>query len=362
MLRSVCAAFVLSAAVGPGVADAAAVGPFLAHQAVYDLSLKKTRSNAGGVNAVRGRILYRFAGSTCEGYTTEFRQVSELQSGESKTTLSDLRSTSWEDAAGKSYRFNIESRMNDADATEVDGIAERSDDGITVKLKQPVAKTFTLGKEVVFPTEQVKRIIEAAKEGKTILELVVYDGSDGGEKVYNTLTVIGQPIPGDHPPAAPDASTANSQLKSLTPAPIRRNAVPTISRTRSSRTVVKIRVASCVGVDSDCARVRWRKSAVLSFSVIVEPHRLLFLRRSETFSHSRHSTRSMVMKSRMSFSNVVSLEIVLASRSGTTLRSSMPRASRHSRRPSLPSCFIRSVSSARCRSLISRKPRCASFS
>lgn len=220
MLRSVCAAFVLSAAVGPGVADAAAVGPFLAHQAVYDLSLKKTRSNAGGVNAVRGRILYRFAGSACEGYTTEFRQVSELQSGENKTTLSDLRSTSWEDAAGKSYRFNIESRMNDADATEVDGIAERSDDGITVKLKQPVAKTFTLGKEVVFPTEQVRRIIEAAKAGKTILELVVYDGSDGGEKVYNTLTVIGQPIPGDRPPATPDASTANSQLKSLTRWPV----------------------------------------------------------------------------------------------------------------------------------------------
>ena len=37
----------------------------------------------------------------------------------------------------------------------------------------------------------------------------------------------------------------------------------------------------------------------------------------------------------MSVSNVVSLEIVLAPRSGTTLRSSMPRASRHSRRPSL---------------------------
>lgn len=219
VLGSLLAAFVLSVAVGPGVADAATV-PFLAHQAVYDLSLKKARGNAGGVNAVRGRILYRFAGTSCEGYTTEFRQVSELESGENKTTLSDLRSTSWEDAEGKSYRFNIESRMNDGDATHVDGIAERSDSGITVKLKQPVVKTFTIGKEVVFPTEQVRRIIEAAKEGKTILELAIYDGSDGGEKVYNTLTVIGQPIPGDRAPAAPDASTSNGQLKSLTRWPV----------------------------------------------------------------------------------------------------------------------------------------------
>lgn len=217
--RSVFAAAMVSFAVVPGAAGAA-TAPFLAHQAVYDLSLKKSRGNASGVNAVRGRILYRFGGSACEGYSTEFRQVSELDSGENKTTLSDLRSTSWEDAEGKSYRFNIESRMNEGDTTQVDGIAERSADGVTVKLKQPVAKTFKLGKDVVFPTEQVRRIIEAAKEGKTILELVVYDGSDGGEKVYNTLTVIGRPISGDAQPKTADPSTANNQLKSLTRWPV----------------------------------------------------------------------------------------------------------------------------------------------
>jgi hypothetical protein len=217
MLRFALVAVTL--ALASGVARAATV-PFLAHQAVYDLSLKKSRGNASGVNAVRGRILYRFAGSTCEGYTTDFRQVSELDSGENKTTLSDLRSTSWEDAEGKVFRFNIESRMNDGDTTLVDGVAERSDEGVTVKLKKPLTKTFKLGKDVVFPTEQVRRIIDAAKEGKTILELVVYDGSDGGEKVYNTLTVIGQPIPGDRPPVTPDAAAASSQLKSLTRWPV----------------------------------------------------------------------------------------------------------------------------------------------
>ena len=85
--------------------------------------------------------------------------------------------------------------MNDADSRPVDGIAERSGDHITVKLKQPEAKTFTLDAATVFPTEQIKRIIDAAREGKSLLELSVYDGSDNGEKVYNTLTVIGRPIP-----------------------------------------------------------------------------------------------------------------------------------------------------------------------
>ena len=53
----------------------------------------------------RGRILYDFSGSACEGYTLEFRQVAELDNGEGKISLSDLRSNTWEDGAAKSYRF-----------------------------------------------------------------------------------------------------------------------------------------------------------------------------------------------------------------------------------------------------------------
>jgi hypothetical protein len=200
-------------------AGAAASGPFLAHQALYELSLVRSRGSAS-IDSARGRILYNFSGSACEGYTSEFRQVSELNSGEGKVTLSDLRSTSWEDGAGKSYRFKIDTRMNDADSSPVDGVAERTGDHITVKLKQPETKTFTLDGDTVFPTEQIQRIISAAKDGKSLLELTVYDGSDNGEKVYNTLTVIGQPIPGERSIAAPDPSTTNDQMKSLTRWPV----------------------------------------------------------------------------------------------------------------------------------------------
>jgi hypothetical protein len=49
---------------------------------------------------------------------------------------------------------------------------------------------------------------------------MVYDGSDNGEKVYNTLSVIGQPIPGTRSIASPDPSTANDQMKTLTRWPV----------------------------------------------------------------------------------------------------------------------------------------------
>jgi hypothetical protein len=213
LLLTAAAAVVVVGFAG-GRAEAAASGPFLAHQALYELKLLKSRGS-NSINSARGRILYNFSGSACEGYTSEFRQVSELDSGEGKLTMSDLRSTSWEDGEGKSYRFKIATRMNDADSSPVDGIAERSGDQITVKLKQPEAKTFTLDGNTVFPTEQIQRIITAAREGKSVLELSVYDGSDNGEKVYNTLSVIGQPIPGDRSIETPDPSTANGVMKSL---------------------------------------------------------------------------------------------------------------------------------------------------
>src|SRR3569833_3334484 len=98
------AAAALPSGFAHGPALAGASGPFLSHQALYDMKLVKSRgSNA--ISGARGRILNNFSGSACEGYTSEFRQVSELDSGEGKLTLSDLRSHSWEDAAGKSYRF-----------------------------------------------------------------------------------------------------------------------------------------------------------------------------------------------------------------------------------------------------------------
>jgi len=202
-----------------GKADAAASGAFLPHQALYELSLLKSRGS-NSINSARGRILYSFSGSACEGYTSEFRQVSEMNSGEGKVSLSDLRSTSWEDGAGKTYRFKIDSRLNDTESSPVDGIAERTGDHITVKLKQPEIKTFTLDGSTVFPTEQIQRIVAAAKEGKSLLELTVYDGSDNGEKVFNTLSVIGQPIPGDRTIASPDPSTQNDVMKAMTRWPV----------------------------------------------------------------------------------------------------------------------------------------------
>jgi hypothetical protein len=163
------------------------------HRAIYDLSLEKTRGNSQ-VAAVRGRILYDFDGNACEGYSLEFRQVSEVGSGEDKESTSDLRSTTWEGADAKSFKFTSQNFVNDNLVDTVDGQAERRSDETAVDLAKPEQKTLDLDAQVVFPTEHMVRVIAAARAGKTILEFPVYDGSDTGQKVFDTLTVIGRKI------------------------------------------------------------------------------------------------------------------------------------------------------------------------
>jgi hypothetical protein len=176
------------------------------HRAVYDLKLASARGNRP-VEAVRGRILYDFSGSRCEGYALQFRQVSEIDAGEGVQMVTDMRAATWEDAEANAFRFNSQNYVDQTLKTAVDGRAERKPSEVGVRLSKPAPKTFGIDRSVFFPTDHMRRIIIAARAGKTILEGPVYDGSDNGEKVYDTLTVIGPAI--EPETRKPDDAAAN---------------------------------------------------------------------------------------------------------------------------------------------------------
>jgi hypothetical protein len=166
------------------------------HRAVYDLSLGQTRENSQ-VASVRGRILYDFDGNACEGYTLKFRQVSELDTGEGKVSTSDLRSTTWEGGDAKRFKFTSENFVDQNLVDSVDGNAEHGSTTTAIDLVKPEHKVLDIDAAVVFPTEHMVRVIAAARAGKTILDFPVFDGSDTGDKVYDTLTVIGRKLSAD---------------------------------------------------------------------------------------------------------------------------------------------------------------------
>jgi hypothetical protein len=162
-----------------------------AHRAVYDLTLGDEQGTQAPADA-NGLIAFEFKGSSCEGYNLDFRQVLELQPGEGDRRVSDTRSSTYESGDGDNFRFKTETRVMGADSTSVVGSAKKTADQLAISLSIPDRSTVDVDRRVTFPTEQMALLIEAARQGKRTLAMKLFDGSDTGKKIYNTLAVIGQ--------------------------------------------------------------------------------------------------------------------------------------------------------------------------
>jgi hypothetical protein len=180
------------------------------HRAVYDLSLLRAGSS-NGVETARGRIAMEFGGDACDGYTLKYRQVTILNSSESGSNTLDIQTATYEAGDGRSMHFKTTSlRQGMIKDGEVDGDAKITPQGkLNVDLKQPKKTAFESSGETVFPTEHLKRLIEAGRRGETTLSVRVYDGSNKGDKVYDTLGLIGRRIE----PGAAQASLEDAVRK-----------------------------------------------------------------------------------------------------------------------------------------------------
>jgi EipB-like len=168
--------------------------PLAAHRAVYELTLLKS-TGTKSPTAARGRIAFDFSGSPCDGYVQNFRQLTELQPAEGPTRVSDMRSATFEDGDGKSFAFDMKTNVDNAESDVIDGKASKANDGaLSIALSKPKPGKLNLDTDVVFPTEHLRRILAAAQDGQSLLSLTVYDGSETGDKLYETTTIIGHPI------------------------------------------------------------------------------------------------------------------------------------------------------------------------
>jgi len=162
------------------------------HRAVYEMSLATARGGTG-VTAVSGRMVYELTGSACEGYTQNMRFVTQMVNQGGTAMITDLRSSSWEEGNGKRFRFNS-SQYRDEKATEItagDAARANTADDVKVELTKPAKKDLSLSSRVYFPVQHSIALVAAARLGKTMFRADLYDGSEKGEKVYDTVSVIG---------------------------------------------------------------------------------------------------------------------------------------------------------------------------
>lgn len=191
LAASLCAAALVSPAAR---AESAAAPALVSHRAVYDLTLLKA-SGAKAPAQARGRIAFDFSGSPCEGYVQNFRQITELQPAEGSAKLSDMRSATFEAGDGADFRFKIETKVDSARAEDIDGKAQKTKDArLAVDLSKPKRAHVDLAGPTFFPTEHLRRILDSARADETLLEARVFDGTGDGEKIFDTLAVIGKAV------------------------------------------------------------------------------------------------------------------------------------------------------------------------
>jgi hypothetical protein len=163
------------------------------HRAVYDLKLDTSKASRS-VDGARGRIAFDFTGDACEGYALSFRQVTVIESAETGSRNIDVRTTNFEDGDGKLFRFKTQAAVGSRMDDRVDGVAEKRERDYRVQIRQPKPDRFEFGADVVFPSEHLKRVIQAARAGNTTYNVQVYDGSDEGKQIYDTFAVIGRKV------------------------------------------------------------------------------------------------------------------------------------------------------------------------
>ena len=167
---------------------ASAASILAAHRAVYDVKLKEA-SDRSGIDGMNGRIVYEFRGSSCDGYTTNFRFVTRL-SARGEVNLTDQRTSTFEDAAGENFRFVTKTYVNENEDKSIEGSATVQDGAVIVDLKQPEPLELDLN-PAMFPTTHVLDMLDRARAGETFYEQQIFDGSDGADRVLTTTVVIG---------------------------------------------------------------------------------------------------------------------------------------------------------------------------
>src|SRR5271157_2994172 len=111
------------------LAESSPVVPLASHRAAYDISLvdpsASSPASAQSPISATGLIAYEFRGSACEGYTSNFRQVTQMERSEGEPLSMDVSAMSFEDADGKSMRFRVDTK-GAQQAPPIAGVATRA--------------------------------------------------------------------------------------------------------------------------------------------------------------------------------------------------------------------------------------------
>ena len=172
-----------------GRADAAQLAP---HRAIYDLSLLRVNEGAS-LQSASGKLAFELDGSSCEGFTVNFRMATRFRPEEGAATLFDTVTTTFEAPDATQLRHQMKER--------VDGKVRED---VKIKMTRPSAEAEGKADVSTKPGEPVKvpagamlpmqhqlRLMALGENGGGRDESVIFDGSDGG-KSFQAISFVGK--------------------------------------------------------------------------------------------------------------------------------------------------------------------------
>ena len=165
---------------------------FRPHRAVYDITFDHATPGSG-VADMSGRMVYEMTGTTCGEYAQNMRFVTRMTNQEGVAQVNDLRTSSFEELATHRLRFSSSQYENQklSEASQGSAGPGNGSSFTEVKLTKPAKKTVKLPSDIYFPIQHSLALVEAARAGHSQFTANLYDGSDKGEKFYETSAVIG---------------------------------------------------------------------------------------------------------------------------------------------------------------------------
>lgn len=184
------AASAICAIVPLGAAASVVPIELASHRAAYELALYDggKGSAAGTVNG----LLVMELQSDCLGHVTnqELAFVADLDGSGRFNYV--VRFTSWESRENDSLRFDVRTYDDGTLFEEYRGRAAIGKEGSVADYEKPKVVSLQLPEDTIFPTEHMRRLIETAQNGETMLTEHVFDGS-GPDSLTAVSAIIGRP-------------------------------------------------------------------------------------------------------------------------------------------------------------------------
>ena len=193
--RSILLALAVIGATGAPVASTLAAPALrsivVPHRAVYEIGLLRA-DDGSGVSSAAGLMVFEVTGSACAGYSMRQRMVINIGDEDGNLGKLDFRIETFESGDGDLYSFDSRTTMNEELIEAVEGEARRLGASIEVTLARPAAKTLTLDGAVLFPSQHLQAILDAALAERSYLSVDIYEGVGSGETSDEAIAAIGK--------------------------------------------------------------------------------------------------------------------------------------------------------------------------